>query len=182
MPTSRIEIEHVNKNWVVQVEASSILRSDRKTVYAGTVEDALTQALAVHRQLEAKVRPQDEGKPRELTPELAEAVARFKSAADFHAEEEAEKAKDDAFREGSQWTPEQIANMEKNDIAAPVKGLSEIPVLPSESLELAKKIAPLSKDEVQISVPDGDIEITLPKRGRHRNDCTCEKCVAKRAA
>lgn len=114
MPTARIEIEFVSKQWVIQVEASSILRADRKTVYADSFDGALEAASTAYREIEAKVAPTDEGAPRELTPELQEAVKRFNASAKAHEAIKAEEVEDAAFREGEQWPPEQVAKMDQS--------------------------------------------------------------------
>lgn len=155
MPTARIEIEHVNKNWVIQVEASSILRSDRKTIYADTIEEAFASALSTYHEMEAKVRPQDEGKPRELTPELAEAVKRFKEV-------------DEASLLIA--TPEE---------AADVRQVSIDEIREQFPSALAKAIKENVIDGPRLIVtPDAP----KPLRGRHPKTCACDKCAAKRAA
>src|SRR6201986_103071 len=150
MPTARIEIEFVSKQWVIQVEASSILRADRKTVYADSVETALDAALKTYLELQAKVARLDEGAPRELSPELQAAVDQFRAMNEVHAPVVPEiliggsqggdtnEVEWSAVNDPTDWTPEQLAEINSPETSPPI----------------------------------------APKRGRHPTNCTCEKCVS----
>lgn len=201
MPTARIEIEFVNKQWVIQVEASSIMRADRKTVYADTVESALDAALVAYNDLAIKIAPKDDGKTRELSPELAAAVARLKPSEPYTQSYQGEiiaptPIRNDLDAEGindPELSGEPAEQSEYMTTAEIAEGLVDALAADGLSSDDVSGVRKMSMDETREQFPDakdGEVIETFPEaptvpkplRGRHAKACLCDKCVAKRAA